>query len=105
MPWRQLSMQHQQRRLRHASTQCCCKCWCALSQLDAHVSSTLSTRKRPLHWYASASAVRAGQVDTELVYAYAKTGDLGALEEFIAGTQPPTCRRAPDRLPSVMRCT
>lgn len=27
------------------------------------------------------------QVDTELVYAYAKTGDLGALEEFISGAQ------------------
>jgi len=26
-------------------------------------------------------------VDTELVYAYAKTGDLGALEEFISGAQ------------------
>ena len=25
------------------------------------------------------------QVDTELVYAYAKTGDMGALEEFMAG--------------------
>ncbi len=26
-------------------------------------------------------------MDTELVYAYAKTGDLGALEEFISGAQ------------------
>ena len=25
------------------------------------------------------------QVDTELVYAYAKTGDLAAMEEFISG--------------------
>ena len=25
------------------------------------------------------------QIDTELVYAYAKTGDMGALEEFMAG--------------------
>ena len=30
---------------------------------------------------------RGRQVDTELVYAYAKTGDLGALEEFISGAQ------------------
>ncbi len=29
----------------------------------------------------------AAQVDTELVYAYAKTGDLGALEEFVSGAQ------------------
>ena len=36
------------------------------------------------------------QVDTELVYAYAKTGDMGALEEFMAGghcRQPAGARR------------
>lgn len=31
-------------------------------------------------------APRALQVDTELVYAYAKTANMTALEEFIAGT-------------------
>ena len=47
------------------------------------------------------------KVDTELVYAYAKTNQLGPLEEFISGTHfanlqsagdrcaPPPCRRRP----------
>ena len=47
------------------------------------------------------------KVDTELVYAYAKTHQLGPLEEFISGTHfanlqsagdrcaPPPCRRRP----------
>lgn len=40
------------------------------------------------------------QVDTELVYAYAKTGDLGALEEFITGAQQANLQaRPPAALP------
>ena len=38
------------------------------------------------------------QVDTELVYAYAKTGDLAALEEFISGAHQANLQSVGERL-------
>lgn len=38
------------------------------------------------------------QVDTELVYAYAKTEDMGALEEFISGTHQANLQSVGDRV-------
>lgn len=37
------------------------------------------------------------QVDTELVYAYAKTGEVGALEEFISGSHQANLQSVGDR--------
>lgn len=38
------------------------------------------------------------QVDTELVYAYAKTEDMGALEEFMSGTHQANLQSVGDRV-------
>jgi hypothetical protein len=45
--------------------------------------------------YGSASE---RQVDTELVYAYAKTEDMGALEEFMSGTHQANLQSVGDRV-------
>ena len=37
------------------------------------------------------------QVDTELVYAYAKTGEIGPLEEFISGSHQANLQSVGDR--------
>ena len=37
-------------------------------------------------------------MDTELVYAYAKTGDMGALEEFMAGAHQANLQSVGDRV-------
>lgn len=41
--------------------------------------------------------IKDSKVDSELVFAYAKTGQLGPLEEFISGAQQANLQTAGDR--------
>ena len=50
------------------------------------------------HRWMGKQRVAGGQVDTELVYAYAKTGDMGALEEFMAGAHQANLQSVGDRV-------
>ena len=67
------------------------------SEVVQKASETSEYTDVPKYLLMVRKKVKEPAVDTELVYAYARTGELGALEEFLAGTHSADLQAAGDR--------
>lgn len=97
LPWKEAS----RRSLRHSHTEFITVMACRHTEVIAKSAEADTYEELVKYLLMVRKKIKDSKVDSELVFAYAKTNQLGPLEEFISGAQQANLQHAGDRCASM----